>query len=555
MNELAQDEALLQDFLTESDELVQRMEQDLLILETSSDPEVLNRVFRAMHTIKGTSSFLGFNDLKELSHQAEDILNALRRTELRVDRNVADLLLLAVDLVKSMLNDIRAHRPVACDLTAWSLRLQRVRQPESHPQPVPAAAAAPPQQQTQAASPDAESTTMRVDLKKLDNLVMLVGELVLERNRILQIQRDAAQRKIEKHDFDSQLAECVAHLSFVTDELQAASLSTRMIPIDAVFKRLPRLVRDLSANLKKDVELVIQGRETEIDRTMVEQIADPLVHLIRNCVDHGLETPEVRTAGGKLSKGTITVDAHAEGDHIIISIADDGRGIDTDRVLKKGIERGLCTAEAAGKLARREILDFIFQAGFSTSEVVTDVSGRGVGMDVVRTNIKRLNGTIDIESTEGIGTTVTLTVPLTMAIMPVLVVEVSSEVYAIPLRTVLEIDRVPRNEIKTVSGMPVFPLRGRTIPLIDLGDALGHRTEHQGDRLRIVVLSVMDKLLALVVDQFLGQESTVIKSMGGYIRDCHNVAGASIGGDGRVRLVLDPAALLAELGDSTGAIS
>lgn len=562
MNELAQDEALLQDFLTESDELVQRMEQDLLVLEGSSDPEVLNRIFRAMHTVKGTSSFLGFDALKSLTHAAEDILNALRRSELKLNSSITDLLLLCADLVKAMLNDIREHRPIDCDLTIWNAKLAAIRNSSptepgqalqtlvATPAETPATA---PATTKEASTSSVESTTMRVDLRKLDNLVMLVGELVLERNRLSQLSRDLALGTMQHHEFDASMNESLARLSFVTDELQSASLSTRMVPIDAVLKRLPRLVRDLAATLKKDVELTIQGRETEIDRTMVELIADPLVHLIRNCLDHGLETSSDRLAAGKSAKGSIIVDAHQEGDHIVLSIVDDGRGIDQERVIRKAVEKNLISADAARNLSRREIFDLIFQPGFSTAEKVNDVSGRGVGMDVVRTNLKRLNGSVEVDSTQGQGTTVTLTVPLTMAILPVLMVDVSGELYAIPLRSVLEIVRVPRDEIKSVDGKPVLRSRDRTIPLVSLSAALGAEGDGLSkDRVRVVVLSVAEKLVGLIVDQFIGQESTVIKSMGHYLHDSRNIAGATIGGDGRVRLVLDPASLLADVALSSG---
>jgi two-component system, chemotaxis family, sensor kinase CheA len=298
---------------------------------------------------------------------------------------------------------------------------------------------------------------------------------------------------------------------------------------------------------------VIEGKETEIDKTMIEHIADPLVHLIRNCLDHGLELPDVRVKAGKPAAGTVKVDARQEGDQIVVTIADDGRGIDPDRVTAKAIERGLITAELARSMSRREVLDLIFRPGFSTVEVATNVSGRGVGMDVVRTNLKKLNGVVELESTVGKGTTVILRVPLTMAILPVLLVRVVDEVYGVPLRSVLEILRVPPTDIHRVEGREVLSLHDRTLPLIRLASVLEVPGEAPvGEMLRVVIIATGELRFALLVDSLLGQESTVIKPMESLLRDCASIAGATISGDGRVRLVLDPAGLVNSVVESSG---
>lgn len=582
-NELAQDEILLQEFITESDEQLQRMEQDLLSLETSvADADLLNRIFRAMHTIKGTSSFLGFDVVVEITHEAEDLLNLMRRGECRPTKAITDVMLRVCDQVRRMLCDIRDHREMQYDNSPLISELRAVRnqdatpklgelltaQPVIHPVELEEAlrqaqqsgtklgtvlvdrGLATPAQveqalQRQGVTSAADNTTMRVDVRKLDLLINLVGELVLERNRLSQLSREVTLGRIDQVSLETAMSVSTARLSFITEELQTASLNTRMVQIDAVFRRLPRMIRELSTSLEKKVELVVVGQETEIDKTMVEQISDPLVHLVRNAVDHGIESPEQRLARGKPATGRLTIEARQEGDQIVVCISDDGGGIDSDKVMRKAIEKGLVSPERARQMTRREILDLIFLPGMSTAERVNNISGRGVGMDVVRSNIKKLNGTVEIDSTVGTGTTVRLRVPLTMAILPVLLVAVAEEIYAIPLRSVVETLRIRPSQIHCIEGREVLCLKDRSIPLLRLGglfDIPG--ADHGRDLHRAVVLSIGESRIALLVDQLIGQESTVIKSLGDFLHDCPTIAGATISGDGRVRLVLDPAALL-----------
>ncbi len=413
------------------------------------------------------------------------------------------------------------------------------------PQSAASSRPAAPSESTAKAPADLLFATMRVDVRKLDYLVDLVGELVLERNRLAQLNRDLSSGRIDGEQLKEAMSQSTARLSFVTDELQRASLSTRMVPIETLFRKLPRMVRDLANTLDKKVELTITGQDTEIDKTMIEHISDPLVHLIRNCLDHGVEHPEVRQEHGKPATGQVSLDARQEGDQIVVTITDDGAGIDPDRVLAKAIEKGMLTAEAARLMSPKEILELIFLPGFSTAQCVTNVSGRGVGMDVVRTNIKKLNGSVGVESRFGEGTSVILKVPLTMAILPVLMVEVSSEIYAIPLRTVLETLRIHPQDIHRVEEREVLRLRDRTVPLIRLSASLGlpDANDHLEVR-RVVILALGDLKIALLVDRLLGQESTVIKPLGLLGRDCPAIAGATISGDGRVRLVIDPAELV-----------
>ena len=581
-DDLTQDEGLIQEFLNESEEQLQRMEQDLLQLETNADPEMLNRVFRAMHTIKGTSSFLQFDTIVELTHKAEDVLNALRRGECRPTRAITDVMLRVCDRLHKMLGDVANHRELKYQNDALLSELTEAHQDSAHvklggilsSQPVVA------EHELEAALAEAQSTgkklgqvlvereiatpahieqalskqgivasvtdntTLRVEVRKLDFLVNLVGELVLERNRLVQLGRDAEARQLSKEQMQSALSSSATRLSFITDELQTASLQTRMVPIESVFRRLPRMVRDVAGAMGKQVDLVIRGKETEIDKTMVEEISDPMVHLVRNAIDHGIETTEQRKAAGKPEHGTLTIEARAEGDQIVVCVTDDGKGIDAELVVKKSVDKGFVTAEQARLLSRRDALDLIFLPGMSTAEKVNNVSGRGVGMDVVRSNIKRLNGTVDLDSVPGKGTTITIRAPLTMAILPVLLVEVGGEAYALPLRSVQETVRVEKDRLHLVEGREVLCLGERTLPVLRLGDLFG--VEEGGKKNgRAVVLSLGDKKIALLVDRLLGQESTVIKSMGGLLHDCSTIAGATIGGDGRVRLVLDPASLIA----------
>lgn len=584
-NELAQDDGLIQEFVTESEEQIQGMEKDLLALEHAKDAETINRLFRAMHTIKGTSSFLGFDLLVELSHHAEDILNAIRKGEASPTKAITNVLLLVCDQIRRMLRDVGEHRELQYDNQSLIEQMKVAReekptprlgeilaaQPVVHPADLQAAlqdaqssgeklgevlierGLATPLQVEQALTRQgvtaamAEHATMRVDVKKLDCLMNLVGELVLERNRLAQLSRELSTKQITPEQLDSALGLSTTRLSFITEELQAASLSTRMVPIEALFRRLPRMVREISSNLGKEVHLEILGQDTEIDKTMVEVISDPLVHLVRNALDHGIEPSEMRAAAGKNARGKLVIEAKPEGDQIVVAISDDGKGIDVERVIAKAVEKGFITGDRARSLSRKEALELIFLPGMSTAEKVNNVSGRGVGMDVVRSNVKKLNGAVELESRLGMGTTVRLRLPLTMAILPVLLVEANDETYALPLRSVQGTLRVAASQIHSIEGQEVLCLEDRSIPLLRLAELLDTpsvgRSEVHG---KAVVIAIGDVSAALLVDKLIGQESTVIKAMGDFLKDTPIIAGATIGGDGRVRLVLDPAALIDE---------
>ena len=593
-NEFSQDPALLQEFLIESEELLEGMNQDLVALEQApDDTELLNRIFRALHTIKGTSGFLNFDPVVRLSHRAEDVLNTLRRSEVEFSRRIMDALLAARDQLSIMLQDIREGGLKDYALDGLIAELEAVQKPAPAPSRLgdilvaegviaPGALQDVLQQQAQsgeirkigellvekglASQTDVSNAlarqkrqadsviaaqTMRVDVRKLDELINLVGELVLERNRLFQLSRELSMGRLEMQDLTEAFSQSTARLSFITEELQAAGLRARMVPIDTVFRKFPRLVRDVAHNLKKEVDLLVSGEDTELDKTMVEMIGDPLVHLVRNSLDHGLELPDVRESAGKPRKGTIRLEARQEGDQIIISVADDGAGIDPARIAKKAMEKGLVTADRLRTMTTREILDFVFLPGFSTAEKISDLSGRGVGMDVVRSNLTKLNGTIELESKLGGGTTVFLRLPLTLAILPVLLVEVGNEIYALPLRSVVETACIRATELHRFEGSELLHLRGETVPLLRLRQIfkVQYRADEKGSD-KVVILGIGEKRIALLVDNLIGQESTVIKPLGSYLHHCSGIAGATISGDGRVRLVLDPADLLASASNS-----
>ena len=588
--DLAQDASLLQDFLTECGELLEQLDQDLVTIETSpDDTELLNRVFRAFHTIKGTSGFMGFQSVVALTHEAEDVLNLMRKGERKVSRRAIDVFLSVLDQLRRMLADIRQNIPHKYELGELLGRIRQLTQPEAPDRPMlgeilvadgaishserrealresvenkqrlgdvlieknlvtPGQIREALQKQASISDPKEETRTIRVDVNKLDEIVNLAGELVLERNRVAQLSRDFVARRFSEEQFESVLGESSARLGAITDELQNASLKARMLPIDVVFRRFPRLVRDLCNALGKEVTLQIRGEETELDKTIVEQIADPLVHLIRNSMDHGFETPAAREAKGKPRKGTLRLEAHAEGDFIVVEVEDDGAGIDTNRVAAKAVERGIVTQTRIREMSHREMLDLVFLPGFSTAEKVSDVSGRGVGMDVVRSNLKKLGGTAELESELGKGSVVRLKLPLTLAILPVLIVRASSDTYALPLRSVVEILRVERNSVHRSEKGEILRVRNQVIPLGRIAHVFNHETSAQNDdRLRVVILSIADKKLGLVVDDFIGQEETIIRPLGSYLGHVPCVAGGTITGEGNIRLILDPAGLIEAL--------
>lgn len=387
--------------------------------------------------------------------------------------------------------------------------------------------------------------TIRVDTVRMDNLINLVGEMVITRTRLVQIGLDL-KVQYSMDNMVNNLNEANVYLGRLMNDLQESVMRLRMVAIGTVFSRFPRLVRDLAKKTGKEMELVLKGEDTELDKTVVEVIGDPLMHLIRNSVDHGIESPEVRRASGKPELGTIAMDAYHEGNHIAIVISDDGAGLDLDKIRSIAVSKGLVGERE--ELSDSDISNLIFLPGFSTAEKVTDISGRGVGMDVVKKALNSLGGMVDITTRKGKGTTFTIRLPLTLAIIQALLVEVGEEIYAVPLSSVLETLLVNRDDIKTVGGLPMVQLRGNTLPLISLQEKFGlPAPETASSEVFVVVVGFGDKALGLIVDELRGQQEVVIKSLGDFLNNLPGIAGATIYGDGKVTLILDIGSLIQDV--------
>jgi two-component system chemotaxis sensor kinase CheA len=599
-----EDQELLEGFLAETTELLEKLDDDLVALEKSSDDaDLLNRIFRSIHTVKGASSFLGFDQLVKVTHKTEDVLNRLRKGELKVTPEFMDIILEATDLVKLLVSDIKAGEIQEREIDGTIAKLLPLlsETPPAQAAETPAAvveAASPvietpapagvpplensappstPKQEVVPAAPQktvgdmvskkvppppkpvegkgedlSDNTTVRVDVKRLDDLMNQVGELVLERNRMIQINQDLQQGEPDRLDFNEEFGKLTKRMSFVTSELQMQVLKMRMLPVDKVFKKFPRIVRSMARDLGKEVDLQIFGEETELDRSVVDEIGDPLIHLIRNAMDHGLETPDERVSAGKSRVGTLVLAAVHEGNQIIISIKDDGNGIDTDRVGRKAVEKGLVSEEQLAAMSQRELFDLIFLPGFSTKDKASDLSGRGVGMDVVKTNIKKLNGLIEIKSEKGKGSEFILRLPLTLAIIQSLLVDVEGEVYSIPLSSVLESLRVDQRQFHLIGNREILKLRDMVLPLIRLESIFGvQRRSEQDNFCYVVVVGTAEKRMGLVVSRLVGQQEVAIKSLGKYLANIPGIAGSTILGDGRVALIIDPVGLV-DGGDGGG---
>lgn len=553
---------LVQDFLVETNEIIENLDHDLVELESNqNDLELLNKIFRGAHTMKGSSSFLGFNKLAELTHHAEDILNKLRKGEMVVTREIMDTLLEFVDKTKQIISDIENGTDTTdCTSVIEDLKLasegrltaknKTAPAAQQSAQPAQPAAAPAPKPQAAPKQEPAKQThqatqveqTIRVDVSRLDSLVNLVGELVLSRNMLSQIAGEL-ENKFENEYLVEQLLVATNSIGMNTTELQLAIMKTRMIAIGKVFNKFPRVVRNIARDTGKEIELIISGEETELDKQVIESIGDPLLHMIRNSCDHGVETPEVRLAKGKPRMGTVNLSAYHEGNHVVIEIKDDGAGMDPDKLKRKAIEKGVITVDEANSMDDKQAFSLIFKPGFSTAEKITNISGRGVGMDVVRTNIEKLNGIITIDSKINEGSTFYLKLPLTLAIIQALLVEVAGETFAIPLASVVETVRITNEEIHSFEGREVLKLRDRVLSLIRLDEAFA-LDELEQDEIYVVVVALAEKQLGFIVDKLIGQEEIVIKSLGDYLGGNPGIAGATITGDGRVRLILDVAGVI-----------
>ncbi|MCX2682622.1 response regulator [Campylobacter sp. MIT 21-1685] len=608
---------ILEDFLVEAFELVEQIDHDLVELENSpEDLELLNRIFRVAHTVKGSSSFLNFDILTKLTHHMEDVLNKARHGELKITPDIMDVVLESIDKMKTLLNCIRDNgndtaigmdiEPICARLTGISEgelptgsapkpneskkeevpppieknnepevdvnnlsdseveaeieRLLKVRKAEDQARraqkkqnPTPMQSKAPLNKPTEGGEKKVPTSgggsggmdqTIRVEVKRLDHLMNLTGELVLGKNRLLKIYDDVEER-YEGEKFLEELNQVVSQLSIITTDVQLAVMKTRMQPIAKVFNKFPRVVRDLSRELGKQIELEITGEETELDKSIVEEIGDPIMHMIRNSCDHGVEEPAARAANGKPERGTVQLKAYNEGNHIVVEITDDGKGLDANGLKMKAIEKNLITEKEADQMTDKEAFALIFKPGFSTAAKVTNVSGRGVGMDVVKTNIEKLNGVIEIDSELGKGSSFKLKIPLTLAIIQSLLVGTQEEYYAIPLASVLETVRVPIDDIYTIEGKNVLRLRDEVLSLVRLSDVFGvKQVLESGEQTYVVVIGVAESKLGIIVDTLVGQEEIVIKSMGDYLQNIQGIAGATIRGDGSVTLIIDVGAMM-----------
>ncbi|QBX57573.1 chemotaxis protein CheA [Nocardioides seonyuensis] len=559
------------EFLVESHENLDQLDRDLVELERApGSRELLGSIFRTIHTIKGTSGFLAFSQLEAITHVGENLLAKLRDGHLTMTPGTTDVLLAMVDRVRDLLAAIEADgtegkvevadvvqrvsealegresspaQPAASvEEAADPVVVPTAEVPEDLPVVVPEVtpvAVLPDVPAEVPAEAPAErrsvaDASIRVDVDLLDSLMRQVGELVLTRNQIV---------RQTGHGEDLELTRSAQRLDQIATELQEGVMKTRMQPIDHLWAKLPRVVRDLGAACGKQVELVMVGRETELDRSLLESVKDPLTHLVRNAVDHGLESPERRTAAGKPTEGRLTLRAYHQSGQVVVEVCDDGGGIDAAAVAAKAVDKGLRTAAQVALMSQAELLQLIFTPGFSTAAAVTNVSGRGVGMDVVKTNIEAIGGTIEIESVLGRGTTCRLRIPLTLAIVPALVVECAGDTYAIGQVSLLELvaldaERAAR-AIEDVNGVPVHRLRGVLLPLVRLTDVLGVESTRDDGHVLIAVLQSEGRRFGLVIDRVLSTEDVVVKPLSARIKQLGAYSGATILGDGRVALILD----------------
>ena len=532
---------VVREFLVESHENLDRLDQDLVLLETDpANRQKLASIFRTIHTIKGTCGFLGFTRLEAVSHSGENLLSRLRDGLLTLTPEITSGLLAMVDAIREILGRIEATAEEGDgDYSALVDRLTALADGQAAAEaPVaaaPAKAEAQPEAEAEAPRGGVADATIRVDVALLDTLMNLVGELVLARNQILRLSTTGQ---------GAAMTGTSQRLSLITTELQERVMKTRMQPIGNVWNKLPRVVRDLALSGGKRVRVEMDGKDTELDRTIIEAIKDPLTHLVRNAVDHGIESPEQRLAAGKPAEGRVTLRAYHESGQVNIEIGEDGAGIDVDRVRRRAVDQGQISAEQAARMGDREAVGLIFLPGLSTARQVTNVSGRGVGMDVVRTNIEGIGGTVDVQSTLGAGTTFRIKIPLTLAIIPALVVGCGGQRYAIPQVSLLELVQASGGQgeggIELIHGTPVHRLRGSLLPLVDLAGLLGlDAPARDQEVVNIVVLQADDRQFGLVVEQVNDTEEIVVRPLAKQLRTLATYAGATIMGDGRVALILD----------------
>lgn len=571
---------IVESFLVESKEILEKIDFDLLELEKRpDDKDLLNQIFRSFHTIKGTSGFIGLETLPEVTHKCEDILNKLRKGEATLSSDIMDGIILAHDTIKQLLQKIETEQNEDVETehvcSVLEKLLNKIEQQtgsteekkvktkintenlskealllieELNSEPVEVQTKVKTEEkkndsvQKAVASTSVKENTIRVEVDRLDSLLDIVSELVLGRNRLTQVNSKNAVEN-ENNKYSKDFEEVTKQIDLMTTELQLVVMKLRMIKIAKIFNRYPRLIRDLCKETSRDVDLVIKGEETEVDKNLIEEINDPLVHLIRNSVDHGIEKPDDRIKLGKNPKGKIILSAEQLGNNIVITIEDDGKGIDTEVIKEKAILKGLLTKEKAKELTRQEIINLIFLPGFSTAEKISNVSGRGVGMDVVKTNVSKLRGIINVESEVHKGTKIEIKLPLTLAIISGMIVKAYKEMIVLPLGSVIEVLRVHANQISTVRGREVIQVRDSILPLVSLKQLLKRKmngtTEENKGWQYVVEVGIAEKRYGIKVDELVGQQEVVIKSLGSYLGKIDGVAGSTIMGDGTVVMILD----------------
>ena len=552
---------IVREFLVESYENLDQLDHDLVALEESPGSRpLLSSIFRTIHTIKGTSGFLAFGRLERVAHVGENLLVELRDGRRSMDQPTTDVLLRLTDLLREILAAIEAdgtEGDVAIDAVVTAVEdvlagRAAVAAVVEQPAPAPVVEAVPvPEVPAQAAAPAVENladegaalrsaadSSIRVDVDLLDALMRQVGELVLARNQI---------SRLASGTEDLDLARSAQRLNLIAGELQEGVMKTRMQPIEHVWSKMPRIVRDLAAACGREVQLEMTGGDTELDRGLLEAVKDPLTHLVRNAVDHGIEPADVRLAAGKPARGLLRLRAYHAGGQVVVEVADDGRGIDPVRVAAKAVEKGLRTADQLASVSNAELLQLLFLPGFSTAEAVTNVSGRGVGMDVVRTKVEAIGGTVEIDSTVGAGTVWRLRIPLTLAIMPALTVESAGDLYAVPQVNLLELVALDGQRsgsgIEHVHSAPVYRLRGELLPLVSLATVLGVDDGSTAGPSVIAVVQADQQRFGLLVDRVLNTEEIVVKPLSARLKAIGAYAGATVLGDGRVALILDVQAI------------
>jgi two-component system chemotaxis sensor kinase CheA len=586
MSNLSEHQELLRDFLTEAGDMLDDVEVKLIELERSpNDVELLNAVFRGFHTIKGGAGFLDATQLVELCHKGENLLDALRNLKMTLTPDIMDVVLAATGDVRRMfrlmsdgvtpeaadgallaaleraLHSGIAERPssavqaqiavaknpadgaskVSLCEPDWEALYQLVTGKPGERQQRVAAPVAPVAKRAPIA-PAAKESTLRVDVTRFDQILNLTGEIGLTKNRLLCLRQDIVRGRSDGTTVKT-LDLVVGQLDTLVSDLQNAVMKARMQPVGRVFQKYVRQARDLARQLGKEVELVLHGEDTELDKTLLDELNDPLMHLIRNAVDHGIESPAERVAAGKMGKAVVTLIARQAGDSIVIEVSDDGRGMRPEVIRQKAVEKGILGVHEASGLSDNESFDLIFLPGFSTKSEVSDISGRGVGMDVVRTNIQRLSGRINIHSEPGRGSRFTLVLPLTLAILPVLIVRLGSQPFALPLSVVREVVNLSELDLQEVSGKPSLVIRGAVLPIFRLGDLLGWHSENRPEIGVIVQVGGSDFILA--VDSFVGRDDVIIKPVEAF--KPKGVAGATLSREGVLVLVLDLRELIEKL--------